>query len=77
MGPFPFLRGRFSDKLGRFQGDVRDFHKTEVRLKLGTEGYGPTVMEKGIRQASKASSFVEASEDMREQTRADDAGRGV
>ena len=33
---------------------------------MGTEGYSPTVLEKGIRQASKASSFVEASEDMRE-----------
>jgi len=33
---------------------------------LGTEGYSPAVMEKGIRQASKAPSFVEASEDMRE-----------
>jgi hypothetical protein len=33
---------------------------------LGTEGYSPAVLEKGVRQASKASSFVEASEDMRE-----------
>ena len=37
-----------------------------MRLKLGTEGYSPAVLEKGVRQASKASSFVEASEDMRE-----------
>ena len=33
---------------------------------MGTEGYSPAVVEKGIRQASKACSFVEASEDMRE-----------
>lgn len=37
-----------------------------MRLKLGTEGYSPAVLEKGVRQASKASSFVEASADMRE-----------
>ena len=33
---------------------------------MGTEGYSPAVMEKGVRQASKASSFADASEDMRE-----------
>lgn len=33
---------------------------------MGTEGYSPAVVEKGIRQARKACSFVEASEDMRE-----------
>ena len=42
------------------------FFPLDVRLKLGTEGYSPAVMEKGILQASKACSFVEASEDMRE-----------
>jgi hypothetical protein len=44
----------------------RFFFPLDVRLKLGTEGYSPAVMAKGVRQASKASSFVEASEDMRE-----------
>jgi hypothetical protein len=33
---------------------------------LGTEGYSPAVLQKGIRQASKATSFSEASEDMQE-----------
>jgi transposase len=42
------------------------FFPLDVRLKLGTEGYSPAVLEKGVRQASKTSSFVEASEDMRE-----------
>ena len=42
------------------------FFPLDVRLKLGTEGYSPAVLEKGGRQASKATSFVEASEDMRE-----------
>jgi len=42
------------------------FFPLDVRLKLGTEGYSPAILEKGIRQASKACSFVEASEDMRE-----------
>ena len=31
-GPFPFLRGRFSGKLGRFRGRSREIlYKTEVR----------------------------------------------
>ncbi len=42
------------------------FFPLDVRLRLGTEGYSPAVLEKGIRQASKASSFSEASEDMQE-----------
>jgi hypothetical protein len=33
---------------------------------LGTEGYSPAVLQKAVRQASKASSFGEASADMRE-----------
>jgi hypothetical protein len=33
---------------------------------LGTEGYSPAVLSKAVRQASKAASFAEASDDMRE-----------
>jgi len=33
---------------------------------LGTEGYSPSVLAKAVRQASKASSFAEASDDLRE-----------
>ena len=33
---------------------------------LGTEGYSPTVLAKAVRQASKAPSFEEASDDLRE-----------
>jgi len=35
-------------------------------LGLGTEGFSPAVLAKAVRQASKASSFEEASEDLRE-----------
>jgi hypothetical protein len=33
---------------------------------LGTEGYSPTLLRKAVRQASKAASFKDASEDLRE-----------
>ena len=38
----------------------------DVRLGLGTEGYSPTVLRKAVRQASRAPSFAEASDDLRE-----------
>ena len=51
-------------------GDVRSagsfFFPLDVRLRLGTEGYSPAVVAKAVRQASKASSFKEASEDLQE-----------
>jgi len=56
----------FGASVGSVNGAGSFFFPLDVRLKLGTEGYSPAVMEKGVRQASKASSFVEASEDMRE-----------
>jgi len=34
-------------------------------LKLGTERYSPRILEKGVRQAGKAASFKEASEDLK------------
>jgi hypothetical protein len=37
-----------------------------VKLGLGTEGYSPAVISKAVRQASKAASFAEASEDLRD-----------
>jgi hypothetical protein len=42
------------------------FFPLDVRLGLGTEGYSPAVLAKAIRQASKASSFAEARDDLRE-----------
>ena len=42
------------------------FFPLDVRLRLGTEGYSPAVIEKATRQSAKASSFAEASDDMRE-----------
>lgn len=34
-------------------------------MQLGTEGYSPAVLSKAVRQASKAASFAEASDDLR------------
>jgi hypothetical protein len=42
------------------------FFPLDVRLGLGTEGYSPAVLAKAVRQASRAPSFVEASDDLRE-----------
>jgi hypothetical protein len=42
------------------------FFPLDVRLRLGTEGYSPTVLAKAVRQASKSPSFAEASDDLRE-----------
>lgn len=42
------------------------FFPLDVRLTLGTEGYSPVLLAKAVRQASKASSFAEASDDLRE-----------
>jgi hypothetical protein len=40
------------------------FFPLDIRLGLGTEGYSPTVLAKAVRQASKAPSFAEASDDL-------------
>lgn len=42
------------------------FFPLDVRLGLGTEGYSPTVLAKAVGQATKAPSFAEASDDLRE-----------
>jgi hypothetical protein len=42
------------------------FFPLDVRLELGTEGFSPAVLQKAVRQGSKASSFEEASDDLRE-----------
>jgi hypothetical protein len=42
------------------------FFPLDVRLRLGTEGYSSAVLAKAVRQASKAPSFQEASDDLRE-----------
>ncbi len=42
------------------------FFPLDNRLRLGTEGYSPAVIEKAIRQAAKTPSFAEASDDLRE-----------
>jgi len=44
----------------------RFFFPLDVRLGLGTEGYSPKLLAKAVRQASKAPSFAEASDDLRE-----------
>jgi len=36
------------------------------KLRLGTEGYSPAVLRKAVRQAGKASSFADASDDLKE-----------
>lgn len=38
----------------------------DQKLKLGTEGYSPRLLQKAVRQAGKAASFKEASEDLLE-----------
>jgi hypothetical protein len=40
------------------------FFPLDHKLKLGTEGYSPRILEKAVRQAAKAPSFKEASEDL-------------
>lgn len=51
-------------------GSVADaesfFFPLDVRLELGTEGFSPAVLQKVVRQASKATSFEDASSDLRE-----------
>jgi len=50
-------------------GDARSaesfFFPLDQKLKLGTERYSPRVLEKGVRQAAKAASFKDASDDLR------------
>ena len=49
-------------------GGVRNaesfFFPLDQKLKLGTEGYSPRILEKAVRQAAKAPSFKDASEDL-------------
>jgi hypothetical protein len=42
------------------------FFPLDEKLQLGTEGYSPQVLKRAVRQASKAASFKEASDDLRE-----------
>ena len=42
------------------------FFPLDVHLGLGMEGYSPKLLAKAVRQASKAPSFAEASDDLRE-----------
>jgi hypothetical protein len=42
------------------------FFPFDIRLGLGVEGYSPSVLRKAVRQATKAASFQEASDDLRE-----------
>jgi hypothetical protein len=42
------------------------FFPLDHKLRLGTEGYSPSLIRKAVRQASKAASFKEASEDLKE-----------
>ena len=56
----------FGVSVGNAQSAGSFFFPLDVRLRLGTEGYSPSVLAKAVRQASKASSFAEASDDLRE-----------
>jgi hypothetical protein len=51
-------------------GDARpvgsSFSPLDQKLHLGTEGYSPTVLRKAVRQAGKALSFQDASDDLEE-----------
>ena len=55
---------------GVSRGAVRNaesfFFPLDDRLRLGTEGYSPALLAKAVRQARKASSFEDASDDLRE-----------
>ena len=42
------------------------FFPLDEKLVIGTEGYSPQVLKKAVRQASKATSFADASDDLRE-----------
>lgn len=42
------------------------FFPLDVHLELGTEGFSPAVLSQAVRQASKAASFKDASDDLRE-----------
>jgi hypothetical protein len=42
------------------------FFPLDEKLEVGTEGYSPQVLKKAVRQASKATSFADASDDLRE-----------
>lgn len=42
------------------------FFSARPQLNLGTEGYSPRVLEKAERQAAKAPSFTDASDDLRD-----------
>jgi hypothetical protein len=44
----------------------RFFFPLDEKLQLSTEGYSPQVLKKAVRQAAKASSFAEASDDLRD-----------
>jgi hypothetical protein len=45
------------------------FFPLDQKLELGTEGYSPALLRKAVRQASKAASFKDASDDLRELAR--------
>jgi ribosomal protein S20 len=62
------VRARFACGVsgGGAEGAGSFFFPLDVRLSLGTEGYSPAVLAKAVRQATKASSFSEASDDLRE-----------
>src|SRR5262245_39338719 len=68
IGRWPRWSARFA--CGGSAGIARSaesfFFPLDVRLSLGTEGYSPALLGKAVRQASKASSFAEASDDLKE-----------
>jgi hypothetical protein len=58
-------RSNCSASSGAARNAASFFFPLDHKLKLGTERYSPRLLEKGVRQASKAASFKEASEDLK------------
>src|SRR5262245_10451248 len=59
-------RSPCGDSAGVARSAASFFFPLDHKLGLGTEGYSPRVLQKAVRQAAKAPSFKEASEDLRE-----------
>jgi hypothetical protein len=57
---------KFAGNAGGVRSAGSFFFPLDERLELGTEGYSPLVLSQAVRQASKAASFAEASDDLRE-----------
>src|SRR5437868_3190146 len=64
--PPRLARGPSSPRSGAARPVGSSFSPLDQKLRLGTEGYSPAVLRKAVRQAGKASSFQDASDDLKE-----------